>query len=131
MSKWICAALVVALLLAAGCQSSLPKTHTAGGSVRYRGGQVMKGGSVQFVTQSDPGLRVVGQIRNDGAFTLDTVRDNAKTAGAPEGEYEVTVFPPLQGDHKGAPAVVLPTRYRIVAGEKNDFAIELTISPPT
>jgi hypothetical protein len=131
MVKWMSGPIAVALLLAAGCRSSLPKTYIVSGSVRYQGGQPMKGGSVQFAAPTDPALRIVGLIRADGTFTLETIRDNDKTSGAPEGDYEVTVFPPLRGDHKGTPALVLPTRYKVAAGEKNEFTIDLTVLPPS
>jgi len=131
MSKFILGLLAIVLVIAAGCHPSLPKTYTAGGSVHYKGGQPMKGGSVQFASPTDPLLRIIGQIQEDGTFVLVTIRDNDRTSGAPEGEYEVTVQPPLLGEHKGAPSIVLPTRYKVVGGQKNEFAVQLNVPPPS
>jgi hypothetical protein len=130
MARLTVGVVIALILLAAGCHASVPRTYPAKGSVRYRGGQPMKGGSVQFNSLTDPALRVVGRLRDDGTFTLETSRDGDKRAGAPAGEYEVTVFPPLSGEHKGAAPIVLPTLYRVEAEGKNEFAIELNEPAP-
>ena len=130
-----------ALLLMTGCTSGvvLPKTYPAGGTVVYKGGQPMTGGSVQFSLESDPLLRVMGAIQNDGAFTLTTTKENTRADGAPEGDYKVLVTPPLisdprggvEGAHKGAPPVMLPKTLRIEPNESNTFKIELPNGPPS
>ncbi len=132
MSRFIVGVVIALLFLAGGCRSSLPKTYPVTGSVHYKGGRPMKGGSVQFTSLTDPGLRVVGRLGNDGTFTLETIKDADKSPGAPAGEYEVTVLPPLSSEHKGSAPIVLPTRYRVEAEGKNEFAIELNEpAPPT
>jgi hypothetical protein len=125
-------AFVAALLLPlAGCTSSagLPPTYPAGGSVEYKDGSPMKGGTVQFSTSSDPLLRVVGQVREDGTFTLNTIKDRSRAAGAPEGEYQVIVQPPLIGEHKGVIPITIPKPYKVEAKD-NQFRIQLSVVPP-
>jgi hypothetical protein len=130
MNRWLVFLLGVAVLVV-GCNSSagLPKTYPAGGSVVYKGGQPMKGGSIQFSSLANAELRIIGPIGDDGTFKLETVRDRARADGAPEGEYQVMVIPPLQGDHKGSPPIILPRPYKVEPKE-NQFKIELPIPPP-
>ena len=117
-------------VLAAGCGGvKLPKTYPAGGSVLYKGGQPMKGGAVQLTSEQDKELRVTGQIKEDGSFELETLKDKKKAAGAPEGDYQVIVLPPLQGEHKGAPPISVPGTRKIEAKE-NSLKIELSVPPP-
>ena len=131
MCRWMPGVLGVSLLFAAGCSSSagLPKTYPANGTVVYKGGQPMKGGSVQFTSTQDPGLQVIGAIGDDGTFALTTIRDRARADGAPEGEYRVTVLPPLQGEHKGLPPIMLPQTYKVGTTD-NQFKIQLNVPPP-
>lgn len=131
MSRWMLGGLGVSLLFALGCGSSagLPKTYPANGTVVYKGGQPMKGGSVQFTSTQDPGLQVIGAIGDDGTFALTTIRDQARADGAPEGEYRVTVLPPLQGEHKGLPPIMLPQTYKVGTTD-NQFKIQLNVPPP-
>jgi hypothetical protein len=115
-------------LVAAGCKGvKLPKTYPATGSVQYLGGQPMKGGLVQLIPlQGDQaeGLRVSGTIREDGTFTLETLKDKHKLSGAPEGEYRVNVIPPLQNDHKGSPPIDVPGTVKVEAKE-NQLTIKV------
>jgi hypothetical protein len=119
-----------AISLTMSCQSSagLPKTYPAAGQVQYKNGQPMKGGSVQFTTAEDNGLRVSGLIGEDGRFSLTTLRDRAKADGAPEGDYRVLVLPPLQDDHKGVPPIPAPGTYKVEAKD-NQFQIKLDVLP--
>ncbi len=136
--RWAAWALAAGMLVpAAGCGGpALPRTYPVSGTVVYKNGQPMKGGSVQFETTADPLLRVVGDIGDDGTFRLRTLKDNARADGAPEGEYRVFVQPPLVNDprgglkvaHKGVPAIVLPQTYRVEAKE-NTLKIELPAAP--
>ena len=139
-SAWLWHALVLAALLgAAGCSGpGLPKTYSARGTVVYQGGQPMKGGTILFSSAGDPHLRVVAEVKDDGAFTLHTVKDNAQGAGAPAGEYQVTVQPPrpphdpadLAAAKRPIPAVTLPDTYKIEPKE-NTLKIELPVPPPS
>ena len=127
------------LVLATGCTPAvvLPQTYPAGGSVVSRGGPPLTGGTVQFNSQSDPLLRVLGTIDSDGSFTLTTTKDTAQADGAPEGEYKVFVLPPLvsdsrggvEGAHKGVPPIEMPQLYRVEAKD-NTFKLEVSAGAP-
>jgi hypothetical protein len=120
-----------AVILLGGCKSSkLPKTFPASGSVAWKGGQPLKGGSIQFRSETKPDLRVVGKIQDDGTFTLNTISDREKTGGAPEGQFEVSVIPPLEGEHKGVPPISVPGKFKIVPGGENKFTIEIELQRP-
>ena len=127
--------LIFACLVAgvAGCkQSTLPKTYSAKGAIIYPGGQPLEGGSVQFTSSSDPLLHVLAAVKNDGTFTLHTVKDEEQADGAPAGEYAVIVQPaPPPHDPKDvvaaqqtAPPISLPGTYKVEPKE-NTFKIEL------
>jgi hypothetical protein len=129
-----CGTVVLALLILFGCKPAPPtlaETYPVSGSVTQNG-QPMQGGSIQFHSTADPMLRVLGEIKEDGTFTLNTVKDNAMGRGAPEGEYQVIVQPPLSKEvgggvdfaHKGVPPITFPKSYRVEAKE-NTFKIEL------
>lgn len=126
--RYLATSSAVALVIAvAGCSGGtpLPKMYPVTGRVETKAGKPMKGGSIQFNLASDPLLRVVGEIQDDGAFTLRTVKDNSTGPGAPEGEYQVVVTPALvmvaQGDlkiaHKGVDAIPLAQTFKIEAKE--------------
>src|SRR5438309_364253 len=118
--------LVPAVVFLAGCKGSkMPKTFPAGGSIVYKGGQPMKGGSVQFLSKEHPEVRVAGLIQPDGTFTLQTIVDREKAPGAPAGEYSVSVIPPLEGEHKGVPPISVPWTFTVTAGGENTFKIEV------
>lgn len=122
----------------AGCSNApaLPKGYPAKGTVVYQGGQPMKGGAILFNNAGDPLLRVLGEIDENGAFKLRTIKD-AEADGAPEGEYQVVVHLPrpvhAPGDvlaaHKGADPITLEETYKVEAKE-NTFKIVLPIGPP-
>jgi hypothetical protein len=129
-----CAILVAALMGLVGCDSrpKLPKTYPSVGSVAYKDGQPMKGGSIRFSSDADPMLRVFAEIQENGNFTLSTIKDNARELGAPEGEYKVVIYPALaakdQDDlkvaHQAPPPIALEGTYKVEAKE-NTFRFEV------
>ena len=120
-------------LLACGCGSgdSLPKTYPVTGSVADKGGKSLVGGSVQFTPVADASLSVSGAIQDDGTFTLHTIKGKEKLSGAPEGEYKVTILPPISSDQRAILPIELPKPYRVEAKD-NQFKFEVAISakPP-
>jgi hypothetical protein len=94
------AALAGALTLAAGCggKTEMPQTYPVTGTVAFADGEPIKGGAVEFKSATDPALRISGQIKEDGTFTLQTLKDKTKVEGAPEGSYTVTFLPPKTED---------------------------------
>jgi hypothetical protein len=135
--------LTLLLVLAAGCASGppLPKTYPASGKVVYKGGQPMTGGSIQFNSTnstSDQLLQVIGEIQVDGTFRLRTLKDNARADGAPQGDFQVVVLPPMVSEppgggaprgHRAPQPIPLPKVLKVEARE-NSFAIELPAAPP-
>jgi hypothetical protein len=131
--------LAFGLLFTASCTGGvvLPTTYPATGTVVYKGGQPMTSGSVQFNSDSDPLLRVMGTIEKDGQFKLTTVKDNAKADGAPEGVYRVFVLLAPVSDardkvpegHKGMLPIVLPDPFKL-GPQENTIKIELPTGPP-
>ena len=120
--------LLVALGLCPGCGGSgtpLPPTYPVTGSVTFRGGKPVTGGAVQFAPISDSSYTVSGDLKDDGSFTLSTFRGNDRVAGAPAGEYRVTVLLPLPADQKAVPGVVLPKNYKVEAKD-NTFTLEIS-----
>ncbi|MDB5310014.1 MAG: hypothetical protein JWO38_4216 [Gemmataceae bacterium] len=118
---------VVLGFAAAGCggsRESLPPTYPVSGSVKYKGGRPVAGGAVQFAPLADSSYTVSGDINDDGSFTLTTVKGTDRVAGAPEGEYRVTVMPPIPADHRAVPAVIMSQTYRVEPRD-NTFPIEV------
>lgn len=128
------ASMMVLLVVTAGCTSgvALPKTYPAAGSVVYKGGRPMTGGSIQLTSTEDPLLRVVGTIESDGHFTLSTLKDNTRVDGAPAGQFQVVVTPPLTANprsgldvpHQAVSPVTLPKKVQIEPAE-NTLMIEV------
>jgi len=115
-------------LSVAGCGSSggpLPPTYTATGKVISKTGQSVKGGAVQFTPAGDVSYTVFSEIQEDGSFTLYTIRGSDRVAGAPEGEYMVTVGLPIPVDQKGKKSFVLPKTLRVEPRNDNTFTIEV------
>jgi hypothetical protein len=114
------------LALAAGCgpRGSVPTTYKVTGSAMYAGGGPVTGGAVQFHHLTDTSFSVSGDVRDDGKFTLFTVKGSDRVSGAPEGEYQVTIQPPIGADHRPVPAISLPATYR-VEPKDNHFALEV------
>jgi hypothetical protein len=122
------AALLVALCLVpvAGCppRAALPPTYPAGGSVVYRGGKPFPGGTIEFVSLTDPSVAVSGEIEDDGTFALHTLKDTARAAGAAAGSYRVTVLPRIPADQRPVRPVTLAGTYTVEPKE-NVFRIEI------
>jgi hypothetical protein len=129
-------AIGLCLMMSACVGPPAPKTYPAIGKVVYKGGQPMTGGSVQFNSTRDSALSVVGEVKSDGTFKLQTVKDNARADGAPEGEYSVFVLPPTVSSPAGSaiqPKNVLPIplekKYKIEPRD-NSIQIDVPVAPP-
>src|SRR5947208_3395231 len=99
-APWSIAGAVLVGLLACGCgrQSSLPRTYKVTGTVKATDGLEVANGAIQFASLSDSSFTASGDVGTDGSFQLSTVQGNARVNGIPEGEYRVTVIPPLGKD---------------------------------
>lgn len=114
-------------VIAVGCNnqpSDVPHTYSVTGTVKYKSGEPVAGGAISFASDADRSLSVSGEIKDDGSFTLHTVKGRDRVAGAPEGEYSVTVMPPLPADHQPVAVMELAKKYRVEPHE-NTFTIEV------
>jgi hypothetical protein len=122
----------VCLLALAGCsgRAELPKTYPVNGKVIGKGGLKVNGAGICFESK-DPDLIVVGDIQEDGSFTLKTRKGKAETSGAPEGEYRVTISFPSPADRATAGRrsvvrpITLPKPYKVEAKDDNNPTFEV------
>jgi len=68
-------------------------------------------------------VTVTGVIKNDGTFSLDTIRESKRSAGAPQGTYLVTIAPTTGEGQLTAP-VTLPQPC-VVAPQDNEFHLRI------
>jgi hypothetical protein len=118
--------LLVLLAAAPGCKKGgdMPATYPVGGEVLYRGGQPMKGGVVQLRLAGDTTCTVLGDIGEDGTFTLSTLKGKQRVPGAPEGDYEVSVLPSLTQEKMRVTPIPYKGSFHVGPGE-NHLRIEL------
>jgi hypothetical protein len=98
------------LALAVGCGGSEPsiKTYPVRGKVVFKGGNVsrLERGKVWFQSTSDPGLKAVGMIYEEGFFTMTTLLADKGVLGVPAGQYQARVEPPPDEDRKPQPGLI-------------------------
>ncbi|MGE0755692.1 MAG: hypothetical protein AB7O38_01665 [Pirellulaceae bacterium] len=122
---------VVCLIVAAGCGSTgdHPPTAPVHGKVSYKG-QPLKGGTVSFQPQGQPGNPALGDIQPDGTYSLTTYE---KDDGAVLGKHAVTVtvFPGQGGaEEMGLPGTEamakspIPTKYSDVSTSGLSFEVK-------
>jgi hypothetical protein len=119
------------LSLTAGCtgaQVDRPKTYAVKGKVVRKDGTPVRGGTVEFRSTADRTYTMIGQIEQDGTFTLNTLDSNGKMAGAVEGEHEVTIIPD-QAKGQGAPPIRYPNKVKVSAGGANEIVLTLPSGP--
>jgi hypothetical protein len=93
-------------MIVAGCGPSGPQTYPVQGKVVFKG----KGGKVQQLAGSkvwlqsvaDPSLAAVGEIEDDGSFSLGTYLKEKSYQGVPAGQYKGRIEPPAD-DEEGKP----------------------------
>jgi len=120
--RLLLATVALTLLAALGCwkPADLPATHAVSGQVVYTDGQPLNGGTIQFVAfPHNPLLTVIGAIENNGHFTLNTLKGERKVAGAVEGQYQVTIIPPLPDNHQPVLPITLRGAYTVKPGENS------------
>ena len=94
------------------------------GKVVSTTGQIPSGYRIKF-TSPDPERSAYSPIEADGSFSLTTRYMSVACEGAAEGEYSVSLIPPLGLSNQGVPAVVLPEPIKVEARDN-----ELTIPFP-
>lgn len=93
---WV-AAIVCAAWCSAGCspkQTNGLKTVPVQGKVTFtKGGEVKtlfdRQAMIAFDSVEQPGMRALGEIQEDGSFSLISVKDGISTPGAVEGTHRV------------------------------------------
>lgn len=90
---------LLAVLVLAGCgPKPASSLHSVQGTVKWRGGEALGGGTVEFTPlESDDGS-AVGEIGGDGSFTMFTLVEGKRFPGVKAGSYRVAVTPPSRGD---------------------------------
>jgi len=123
-------AILLPLLLLAGCQEPLPtlKTYGVTGTVRFSNGDPVQAGMIDFRSKQDQRLSMNANIREDGRFELSTLHENQNLKGAVEGPCGVMVTIFLPGNRIPL-NLDLPDTYEVTAGD-NDFDIKLKLPPP-
>lgn len=111
-------AFVSIVLCLGGCGPSTPppETQPVVGSAKFSDGKPITSGALQFQSTTDKQVVTVGEVKLDGSFTLETLRDGHRVPGAMAGEYNVTYTPPM-GDAPRMISIRIPHRVTIVTGE--------------
>jgi hypothetical protein len=113
---------------ALGCSGrgagAVPATYPADGLVTYKDGRPFTGGTIQFQPVGDSSFSVVGEIQENGSFTLHTIKNQSKAAGAVPGTYRVTITPPLPADHRPVQPIMPADTYQVEAKD-NHFTLSL------
>ncbi len=111
--RWTWIVLSAAILfVAVGCggSDSSIKTYPVRGKVVLKGGNAnrLERGKVWFQSTSDPSLKAVGIIYEDGSFAMTTLLEDKGVLGVPAGQYHARVEPPTDEDHKPQPGLIHP-----------------------
>jgi hypothetical protein len=114
-----CAALMVAMIASTGCTSQnrepIPITHAAEGKVVHKNdAPYTKGGAIEFVHSTKPGVRAVSHVNERGEFELHTITAQQKLKGAEEGTYKVQIFP--KSEDQNVTPIMLSKTFVIAAG---------------
>src|SRR5262245_20155918 len=93
---------------AVGCASDFPKTYPLTGTVVVKGTRKpLPGGTVELESVSEPSLKAVGEVGEDGSFDFVTYRSDGKEVkGVIAGEHRVRLEPPRES------GIVIPARYK-------------------
>ncbi len=88
------------------------------------GGQPLTTGTVSFSPVDDPAFMAGGSLTAEGTFTLTTTLVGGKVAGAPEGQYRVSVSVPPEPGRRPVGPFGPPEVLTVQPGE-NDFTIQI------
>lgn len=101
-----------------GCGPSTPppETHPVVGQAKFTDGKPVTAGTLQFQSTTDKQVITVGEVKPDGTFAVETLRDGHRVPGAMAGEYHVTYTPPM-GNAPRMISIKLPKPVAISVGE--------------
>src|SRR5258708_5421269 len=88
---------ILPMTLGCGATDATPKptTYPVTGTVRYKSGEPIKGGLIQFLPQGPQAETTTAEIKPDGTFSLLTrLASGEPLPGAVEGQYKITVILP-------------------------------------
>jgi hypothetical protein len=105
------------LLGIVGCGTGMPTTYPVRGKIVLKGGKPVTDGRVQFQSTTDPQIKALSDIEQDGSFSLTTYIEARNAAGAPAGTYRVVIE--LE---RPARVVAIPKEYTVEPHD-NDFTI--------
>ena len=91
-------------LLTAGCGTSeFPKSYPVSGTILLPDGTPMKGGHIEFESVTDPNMRAMGEIGQDGTFaSVYTYKSNGhEVTGLIAGEHRIRFELPGGADNEG------------------------------
>ena len=133
---WLLAVVFLPVVLAVvGCggdHTTSPKTYLVTGTVRYKGGERMRGGAIQLQPTTASPFSIRGDIKEDGTFALITFLESGqKQAGAVPGEYRVMIVPPQGPDQVIEPVRPVQPLFRVEPKEDNRLDIEVERVPPS
>jgi len=113
--------LLVTLFLGCGTGQQVappPQTHKTEGVVLKKDGKPVSGGSVEFRHATKPEFVSLGEVGQDGRFTLRTMGGSQDVSGGQEGEHTVTYTPTPNAQGETNPVMLLKT-YMIKSGDNN------------
>lgn len=96
ISFTLCVLVVALLIIGIGCGPPGPKTYPVKGRVVYKDGDVKEllYYQVQLESEPDGKQKAVGEIEEDGSFSLMSNVEGQGRTGAPEGSYRARILPP-------------------------------------
>jgi hypothetical protein len=115
----------------AGCgepKDPPPQTFAVTGKVVRANGKPFKGGVIEFHSTDNPSLTMIGQIKDDGTFTLMTMTGKDKLDGAVEGTFTATVTPSLNQDQTeqgNFNALKVRDKFTVKPTGENNFTVKL------
>ncbi|MBI2808112.1 MAG: carboxypeptidase regulatory-like domain-containing protein [Planctomycetes bacterium] len=114
--------------MGAGCASDRddPKVHAARGTLKFKNGKPIVNAVLQFTGAKQQEMTVNGFTDDSGNFILQTVLAKKKIAGAPPGDYDVTIVLPMDEKQSGGgPPIKLAKKLTVKASDDNVFDIAI------
>ena len=105
-----------------------PKTYEVTGKVVHADGRPFQGGTIEFHSVENTSLTTMGQIKDDGTFTLTTMTGKHKLEGAVEGTFTAMVTPSLnqdQTEQENFDAISVRDKFRVEPTGENKFTVKL------
>jgi hypothetical protein len=105
-----------------------PKTYEVTGKVVHADGRPFNGGTIEFHSVENVSLTTMGQIKEDGTFTLTTMTGKHKLEGAVEGTYTAMVTPSLnqdQTEQENFDAISVRDKFTVKPTGENIFTVKL------